>query len=308
MERISKSNAVDNTLTTKDVITFIRNYKDDFNKLYNTSDSIIRVNVDRKENTDVKADDKLLFNKRDKFTNIIGSLKIFLNNVNLVRYGNLHTIDKKNLSFYSSLLVLLFPDFIKLNVDQQKKNINEFYKIICNNSKGTKKDIRNDLLKCILTKPAIKYIADYLCVNIFIIDGKTLYYSGNEQIVFFKKNIFINKINDDTYEPLMDDDNLYFTHEHILIENLMNNLSNIVPLNKSNKKTKMSIITEDLNPYLEIYEKRKAELSEKHNLCSENMNHFSDSESEKSESESEKSESEKDSSNDEKEIVTKKKK
>jgi len=317
MERISKSkpNENNNTLTTECVIAFIRKHKSDFENLYNESETVIKISGSKNEQNE-----KLTFGQKTRLINNSGSLKLFLNDVVLVRYGNLQTINKMNLSFYSSLLTLLFPNFIELNVDQQKKYIKEFYKIICDNSIGIKKDVRNDLLKGIVTKPAIKYIADYLCVNIFIIDDKTLYYSGNEHIVFFKKNIFMNKIDDDIYEPLMTNDDMYFIHEHILIKNLMNNLSNIVPLNKTNKKTSMAIITEDLLSYIKSYNKRLDELSEKHNVYSENMNHYSESNSE-SDSDNEikkvvnkilntdsESESEKDSSNDEKEIVLKKKK
>ena len=112
-----------------------------------------------------------------------------------LKYGNL------NVSLFISVLICLKHDFISLNLLQQQKILEVFIEKIKTESKlfkytnpnFNKNDVVASLNSGFVGTNIIKFFAEYLCVNIFVVDineDKLMYGNGNI-FVPHKKSIFL---------------------------------------------------------------------------------------------------------------------
>lgn len=184
-------------------------------------------------------------------------------------------------TFFSSILTCLKQSFLSQNVAHQSKFIKRFIEILSAESKGilySKFEYkqfgwgRDDISNCLMNLEKendvganiIKYVSDYLHINIFVMDiaNDLLRYGGGETYVPYKKTILVLKHTDENnkcvYEPVFTERSPQcFKIDDKIIGLIRNpeNISKIIPytIGKSKKNTvplKFTEITEDLNQYL----------------------------------------------------------
>lgn len=144
-----------------------------------------------------------------------------------IRYGSrssFETLEDNNLSLYYSISSCIIKDFRILPSTEQLTFMNKLReKIIifltneetfknCDYEKlgWVKKDIINSFVQYKTNKPVLKVIADYLNINIFIlniIEDKIYVVSENDSYDMFRSSIFL-AFNEDVFEPLLYLDNL----------------------------------------------------------------------------------------------------
>jgi hypothetical protein len=100
----------------------------------------------------------------------------------------------------------------------------------------------------------IKFVSDYLCINIFILDIEQdkVCFAGNSYISY-RKNIFLLKHPDDTYEPCFTEQSRTFTSNEVIIKRLLQNSKKIdvyIITNNFDKNIGFQEIEEDLTKYI----------------------------------------------------------
>ena len=134
------------------------------------------------------------------------------------RYGIIQSSKKKNISFLSSLLLLIDDEYINLSIKDQIIYVNILKKKIL--SEVTQKDLFNEiklkgngwnkktLLQLLkedeINNNYIYYLACYFNINIFIfnLESETINpFYNDEELNKYKVNIFISKF-EDIYEPI----------------------------------------------------------------------------------------------------------
>jgi hypothetical protein len=199
------------------------------------------------------------------------------NNFLFYKIGIVHTMknDKNtdfNCSVYSSILTCIVENYIDNTIDIRMNFINKFviqiledigkeklYTKFNYRALGWKKKILiNNIRTCENNEIVIKFLSDYLNVNIFIIDipKNKIYVSyGEEQFNKYKKNYFFTCIND-IYEPVLCNSISNIKYDNIpfsIIINHYKNIINIINVNfsKKNKNKEFSIGNENIEQYLD---------------------------------------------------------
>jgi hypothetical protein len=87
-----------------------------------------------------------------------------------------------------------------------------------------KKEFRNHIQQFKFGRDLMKYVADYLHLNIFILDIENdgLIYVGDRIYTKYKKNIFLLKVDDTTFEPLQFGDDSIVGYNSSIINKLVN--------------------------------------------------------------------------------------
>ena len=226
-------------ITTKDLFQYIKNNSDTF-KYVNCVDLNDTSCVDI-----IDTLDQLNFQDLKKVNYLPPTLaNIFkLNSSSSYKYfhlGVLNLIDKHNVTLFSSIISCLKHTFISYPISQQILFIEKFIKRLASDSKGhkynmfgykrynwKKTDLYNDITNNLFNSNIIKYISDYLHINIFIldIDKDALYFGGGETYVPFKKTIFLLKYKDDSFEPFFTEQLKTFTVNDNIVKIIRNNIS-----------------------------------------------------------------------------------
>lgn len=179
--------------------------------------------------------------------------------------GVLRNLNKLDISLYSSIIVCLKSKFHSQTLEFQIDYITKFIDCLKSNSKifnykkynWNKSDIYNSLCKDFIGINIIKFVSDYLYINIFILDIEQdkLYFGSGEHFIAWKKTIFLIKYNDNYFEPLYSETNMYFQHKDTIIQYILSNkhLVNLYQLSLTNT-FEFTDIEENLNPYLHIKE------------------------------------------------------
>jgi len=170
-----------------------------------------------------------------------------------------------NTSLFSSILFCLREHFITLSVEHQNRFIKVFvdrlvkeYSVSLftkNNYKsyGWKKyDLENDLKRGIVGKNVIKSLADFTHINIFVLDIEEdkLYYANGENYVPYKKNIFLIKYSDNTFEPIYSEKSKYFCYGDPIIQHIIESKKLVEPYNFTSKlSVEFNLVEENLEPY-----------------------------------------------------------
>jgi len=151
----------------------------------------------------------------------------------------------KDISLYSSIMTCLKQPFLSLMVTEQdffisrlliklrKEAIKKYelfgYKLY----EWSKNTLETAVTNLESGVNVLKYLSDYFHINIFIcdIEKDILQFTGGTVFIPYKKNIFLLKFNDGTFEPLYMDHTRTLSVNDKLIKKLINNLSLITPTN-----------------------------------------------------------------------------
>ena len=122
-------------------------------------------------------------------------------------------------------------------------------------------------------KMMMKYLADYLHINLFVIDGPDdcIYFVGGEHYIRYKKHVLVLK-NSEHYELLCTDTGKYFTHRDNVVKNLIKHKDKIEVL-LPQQDSVLQEYDEDLEKYANIAPIPATEEGD-------DINRFSESESE----------------------------
>jgi hypothetical protein len=300
--RITTKNLIDyiklniNQLTDEKCLSRNKESNSDVNNNYDSVNKVSHNFFPLKVNLDTKLD--FIGNDLDDILTQV--------NEDFYRVGVLSNIDdleETDVSLYSSILWLLKNDFSDCKRKEQSKYIYEFIKMIKLESQSvsfdkfnyksmgwTKKQLLEDVKSQDIKTTVIRYLADYLHINIFILnvtDGK-LYYVGTDEWVTYKKNLLLIKHNNN-FEPVYTSTNKYFLPNSKLVSFLTSkpyivNIMNCDFINNTEKEFHEG--KDELDNYISDNPK----LTDKNNTLneeSEAMNQFEEGTSENSEEDDE---------------------
>jgi len=206
-------------LSIENLCKFIEENKDKINKK----------NISYLENIPIEKEYKInyveinkkatIFPLKEKLDNI---LHIIAKKNNYIRYGVLSIVKsfpETDISFVSSIIALLVDNFIKFKEDEQQEIIETFMRKIYKDVKNKYKEYNYNKLgwnakefylhvkNFTIGRDIMRYITDYLNINIFIIElfEDNIKYIGSETFVKYKKNLILVKHNEEHYEPVFCD-------------------------------------------------------------------------------------------------------
>ena len=235
--------------------------------------------------------DKLEYNDVQKINYFpINLSKIFKLNISgfnrYLHYGGITSIElnenkvlkKYNITLFSSVIYCLYSSFSILTEDLQhkfisglftrmKKELNlKYSEFNYSKYKWTLLDMQKNMDSGIFDSSIIKYLSDYLSINIFIIDLNLdkLYFAGGNEFIPFKKNIFLIKYSDGLFEPLFTEQSKTFSINDNLIKYIIANKDCVNIYFTSDLSSGFNEYTEPLVAVKkltkkEIAEKKKAE-------------------------------------------------
>lgn len=199
-------------ITINDIIDYIET-----NKKFINQPGYIQLN-----DNDIQRDDKLVplvYKETKELINLPTNLNSIFTSMLLCRTGVISTINipsNINITYVSSILTLLDPEFTDMKETKQIKFVEVFIRKLhketrCNYDTFAYKELgwvlkefRNQVMQFKIGRSLMKYIADYLHINIFLLDieNDTLIYIGEKIYTKYKKNIFLLKVDNLTFEPL----------------------------------------------------------------------------------------------------------
>ncbi len=200
------------------------------------------------------------------------NLKSIFNTIAFFREGPVPYVNVPsdvNISFVSSIISLLFSSygemkdpnkimFVEAFIKKIYKECKEFFNLMDYKKLGwLSSELFKDIKIFKLTRSTLRFIADILHINVFILDVEedTLYYVGEEKFVRYKKNIFLLKLSEDNYEPLFTQEYNYIPHDSPIIKKLINSKFLVEYMNPSliegNDNTDFVVGDDDLTPYME---------------------------------------------------------
>lgn len=237
-----------NRLTTESLLAYIQQNLGLKNKTNTSDENVNDTNESMKENFK-----KLEFGNYQNLSFIENEFNEILNeySLNLIRYGVLHkeTInysEDNNISLHFSLMMIIKHDYKSLPKEQQLLCIQKFTeKMLLDISSRdlfkkfdyqlyswTRAELVTEIKKYTLGKRILKFISDYLFLNIWIFNYETdeimLCYC-NDKVNKYRNNIVIF-YNQDVYEPISFDGNFIMDIECPLIEHLFNNIETVIPM------------------------------------------------------------------------------
>lgn len=151
---------------------------------------------------------------------VLANLNSIFNKNTLYRYGTISNVivpSEVDISFVSSLMSVIVPDFLTFKTTTQIEFIEIFIRKMNQESRANYelfkyenlgwnlKEFVNSVRDFILKKDLMKYIVDILNINLFIVDmtNDNLLYIGDKIFVKYKKNVFVLRHDDTRFEPLI---------------------------------------------------------------------------------------------------------
>jgi hypothetical protein len=170
--------------------------------------------------------------------------------------------DNTNISLYSSILVCLKQNFFSQNMTYQQQFVSTFINCLNSDTKKfnyrkynwEKDDLNKSFSKGFIGTNIMKYLSDFLCINIFVLDIEkdNLFYAGGEYFVPYKKTIFLIHYTNNIFEPLYTESARFFSINDNIIKTIRN-LQNIDVYRLSNDMNfEFKEKYEDLELYLNI--------------------------------------------------------
>ena len=219
-------------INTNDIINYIET-----NIKFISQPQFIQLN-----DNDTKQEDELVslvYKETKELLNLPTNLNSIFNSMLIFRTGvisNINIPSNTDITYISSILSLLDPEcddmkettqikFVETFIRKMYKESRDQYDIFGYKELGwTKKDFRNNLRQFKMGRDIMKYVADYLHINIFLLDieNDTLVYVGDRIYTKYKKNIFLLKIDETSFEPLQIGDNSIVEHNTPLINKILN--------------------------------------------------------------------------------------
>lgn len=210
------NNMQGNRLSTTTLVNYIeqnwRHYSDG-------SDEIVSESADKVTNSQIHP---LKLNMTAEISSLGGMLDSVLTNIDpeLQRTGVLTNVDQMedtDISLYSSILWVLRVGFSNYKRHQQADCVIEFikaFKLASQSDKfkefgykemgWTQKHLLQDIKSGEITSTVVRFLADFLYINIFIINlgNSKLYYSGTDEWIPYKKNIILVRHHNKNFEPV----------------------------------------------------------------------------------------------------------
>jgi len=269
----------------QDIVTYIEKNKKFIDAPKN--DSLGFMEDDLK---DIKID-PMHYNKIGTLENLPTNLSSVFGSVNnLKRLGVIHNVQvptEIDISFVSSLFAVIIDDFIKMKESEQIEFTEIFIRRIHKESREKYieyeysklgwelKEFSNNIKTFTIGKDILRYIADYLFINIFIIDveADSLVYVGEKRFIKYKKNIFILKLKDSWFEPVLMSDIRHCEFNSSTIKKLVNSrfLVERLDCDFTNEKEEFNFIVgqDDLERFLPKID--EDEFIEKNNESDKNV-------------------------------------
>lgn len=216
--------------------------------------------------------DQLYANKKSTLSALPKNLQNIFGEFCITRTGVLHSVNvPKNvdISFFSCLFEIFFADNIcnesekKLMIEDMIRKLymeakNKFTEFNYRDLGWNQREFIERVKNCSVEKDIYRYCADFLYINIFILDLETdsLYYAGPETYNPYKKNVFILRFELDHFEPLYfnDIDTYIPSNTTHIVQKLINNTYLVEymnnNLNSTINSTQFSIGVEQLDKYI----------------------------------------------------------
>ena len=258
-------------ISMDDIIKYIEQNNKFINKPLVEKFDINDFHVEQKlEALDYKKSCKLEY-LPDNLKTIIGSLEFYRIGV----ISNVNIPSNIDVSYVSSVLTLMVPEFAVFSESDQIEFTETFIRKIHKESKlyfekleystlgWNVKEFANNVKILKMGKDLMRYIADVLNINIFVIDieNDALVYVGPKTFIKYKKNIFVLRINENKYESVFLLDSNFMDHNSAIINKLTNSpyLVESMDCNFSNKieDHKFIVGVEDLQKYIDKLPKSK---------------------------------------------------
>lgn len=269
----------------QDIVTYIEKNKKFIDAPKN--DSLGFMEDDLKE---IKID-PMNYNKIGTLDNLPTNLSSVFGSVNnLKRLGVIHNVQipsEMDISFVSSLFSVIIDDFIKMKESEQIEFTEIFIRRIHKESRDKYieyeysklgwelKEFANNIKTFTIGKDILRYIADYLFINIFIIDveADSLVYVGEKKFIKYKKNIFILKLKNNWFEPVLMSDVRHCEFNSSTVKKLVNSrfLVERLDCDFTNEKEEFNFIVgqDDLERFLPKIDEDK--ITEKNNEIDKNV-------------------------------------
>jgi hypothetical protein len=190
-----------------------------------------------------------------------------LPNEKYLHAGVLKTYTNKNnfdITLYSSTLTCIKQQFLSQPNSYQIQFLTIFLERFKLESKGKfdlfgykefkwgKTDLYNDINNGNVGKNVIKYLCDYLHINIFILDiaNDELHFCNGQIFVPYKPNIFLIRYQDGTFEPFFNESVKTMGIADKVMQKIINNKNLLIPFNFTNAlNIDINIVDEDLTKY-----------------------------------------------------------
>lgn len=207
----------------------------------NTFQNIGCVNLNEPLKEQFEELEKLQFQDVKKVQLLPNSLSNFLQGTT-IKYLHAGTFVKTkgsvNLSLFSSVISCLKRTFLLQTIISQEKFLLSFitkfkneidslfflhkYEKLYNWSKD---EILTDLNNGIFSGQILHILCDYFCINIFVLDVEedSVFFGGGMHYIPYRKNIFLLKFDNDTFEPIFTEHTRVFTLSDEPIKTIRNN-------------------------------------------------------------------------------------
>lgn len=197
------------------------------------------VKLDDDELVEEKRLSALNYRDTDELKLLPTNLESIFSSMQFYRAGVISSVNvpaNVDISYVSSILTLLVPSYGDLKESQQinfaQVFIRKFHKASKNNYATFRykdlgwelKEFRKNIHYFNMSRDLMRYVADFLHVNIFILDIEedALIYVGNKFFTKFKKNLFLLKVEGMKFEPIFTADANVMDHTSPLIKKLIN--------------------------------------------------------------------------------------
>jgi hypothetical protein len=218
-----------------DLINYIK-------KNHQSISDINYVDLNNIGDTKIKKLEKLNFQDVRQITQLSEKLNILfdIENNKYLHAGVLEHIPNygnNNISLYSSVLVCLNPSLLTQNTQSQQKFLTIFLDCLKLDSKNInyskykwqRDDIYNCISKGFVGINIIKFLCDYLCINIFVLDleKEKLIFGGGEYYNPHRKHIFLIRYEGENFEPLYNEQSRFFSITSNIVKCIRNSKEDI---------------------------------------------------------------------------------
>lgn len=219
-------------INLSDIVEYIELNKDFIDNPKIETTKISDLNVEKRIEILQNVKSGTLENLPTNLSAIFGSVNSFK------RINSLHHVTlcpDADISYVSSILATL-DDYSKLNLEEQINFVEAFIRKIAKDAKEqfvefeyeklgwNQKEFVSNVKSFTMGKDLLKYVADYLFINVFILDvvEDSLLYVGEKKFIKYKKNVFLLKFRDNWFEPILAPDRPFLLHDSSLIKKLIN--------------------------------------------------------------------------------------
>lgn len=227
-------------ITINDIVNYIETNRQFINNLSNEIDKLVVQEPEiAKTQQSVYCMEALQYNISCPVNKLSANLQAIFNSVEFIRTGSLTYVpvpEEIDISYMSSLITLLVPEFAQMKDEEKIEFIQVCVKKIYRDSRENfdrfkyaelgwnLKEFMNNVRNFNIGKDLLRYIADFLNVNVFILDceSDSLVYVGEKTFSKYKKNVLLLKIKDKHFEPIYTSDSKFIDHKSFIIKKLMN--------------------------------------------------------------------------------------